>query len=140
MVTQTEIILYKNGQIPLEGGLSGAWHWPGVAFSASQAWMYFNEDLCLKHARWVLAWNPNADASPTGVRLVMADSGPSNVQVLEQFIQANRRTPMVSAVDITHKFNILNTNNIPKSIAMQTVGTGALKALVYSSVIECVWG
>lgn len=141
MRCQTEIILYRNSQHALDGSISGAvWAYPGTALSANTVQLYAQMGLTLVYARWMLAWNPNTGPSPTGVRLVNADSGPSNEGEMARFLIANANTPRVDAVDVTTPLKYWLAAGNQKTLAHQTCGNGTNGCKIFASVIECVWG
>lgn len=136
-VVQTETVLYRNAQTPLAGYASGAWHWPGVAFSASTSQLYAHMDLEISSCRFAYSFNPNTGASPTGLRLVALDLG--QVVPLATATRANLYTPISGGVDITSQMRWMIDNGRGVTLALQTVGNGAAGPLVYHAVIECVW-
>lgn len=141
---QTDFNFYRNSQVPLVGTISGAsFQYPGVALSANtftfnpiNGWMRGSK---IVYARWVLAWNPNTGSSPTGVRLVSADSSPTNIIEMARIDGSNYNTPRVDAVDITNQMQAIVDGGIWKSIGQQTYGNGANGCLIYASWIEIVW-
>ncbi len=134
---QTELLLYRNSQHPLIGTTSGCcWDYPGAALTANTTQFYANENLSLVFARWVLAWNPNTLSSPTGVRLIHADLGPKNETEIAGFRVVRKRTPIVSAVDITADLQALTAQ---KTLAHQTFGNGQWGCKIYGSWIEALW-
>lgn len=137
MIIPVEYILYKDQQNHLAGNASGNWSNQGVAFSAGTFQFYGSQIPTVKYARWVVAWNPSSGPSPVGIRLCTADSGPSNIIPVAQFLVANHNTPKVDAIDITSILNDLCKDNLNKTIFMQTVGNGISGCKIYSSVIEC---
>lgn len=137
----SELILYKNTEYPLHGTSAGASYvFPGTALSANVSVLHADKPMkLLTYARWVLAWNPNTGASPTGVRLIHADQGPSNIVQIAEFRATNKNTPKVDGIEITNELNALISAGLWKQLGHQTFGNGANGALIYSSVIECVW-
>lgn len=136
-VVQTETVLYRNGQVPLVGYPSGAWHWPGVAFSATTAQLYAHLDLSLDSCRFAYSLNPQSGPSPTGLRLVAIDSG--QVIPLASVTIPNRHTPTSGGADVTHQMRWLIANGRGVTLGLQTVGNGLTGPLIYHAVIECVW-
>lgn len=138
---QSEILLYRHPTNALVGTVNGAnWQWPGTALSASTSPFYgdkLNHSLC--YARWVLVWNPSTGISPTGVRLVLCDSGPTNLVEMCEIRQTYYNSPRVDAVDVTAKLNELITNKQFKQIGQQTFGNGGNGCLIYASWLELVW-
>ena len=141
MKVQTEFTLYRNTQYPLDGTASGAvWSYPGTALTANTTQLLASMGLTLQYARWVLVWNPNTNESPTGVRLVSADSGPANEAEQASFSRANYANPRVDSVDVTNQLKAIIAAGMSKSIAHQTYGNGGNGCKIYGSWIECVWG
>jgi hypothetical protein len=134
---QTEITLYRNGQVPLQGGASGAWHWPGVAMSASMSPLYSHMDLQIETCRWAFSWAPDAGPSPTGIRLVSLVNG--QITPLETVLMSNRATPTSDGRDVTSKVQALLGAGVPALLGMQTVGDSVRGPKVYHSVLECIW-
>lgn len=136
-VVQTETVLYRNGQVPLQGYASGAWHWPGVAFSATTAQLYAHLNLAIDSCRFAYSLNPQSGPSPTGMRLVALDFG--QVVPLATVTIPNLRTPTSGGIDVTQQLKWLVSNGRGVTLALQTVGGGGMGPLVYHAVIECVW-
>ena len=135
---QTEFTLYRNSQYPLKGTVSGCcWKYPGAALTANTTQFYADENLPLTYARWVVVWNPNTFQSPTGIRFISADLGPTNEAEIARFLTANVTTPIVDAVDITTELQALTKQ---KTLAHQTTGNGQWGCKIYGSWIECIWG
>lgn len=147
---QSEIILFKNSQNPLIGTASGAsWAWPGVALSANTHRLHANllASATLRYARWVLVWNPrvtdSVSFSPTGVRLVKFDSGPTNIEQITAVRSpagTTYTTPRVDAVDVSSAFQQIVSSLASKHIGHQTFGNGQHGCLIYGSWLELVWG
>ena len=132
---QTEFTLYRNSQAPLDGTISGAnWAYPGSALTANTTQFY--APMKLRHARWVVAWNPDTWSSPTGIALFAADSGPANEQQIVAFQVRHHRTPRVDAADITAFLTGLTEQ---KTLAHKTFGNGQNGCKIYGSWIEVVW-
>lgn len=128
---QTELVLVKNPSHPAEDGPAAEWAFLGSALTANTLQWYGQlvDSDRLYYARWVCAWNPRGAGE---VRLVQADSGPSNIVDIATFSR-NQKTPLVDAVDITATLKAIKTQ---KTIGHQG-GNGA--PLIYSSVIELVY-
>ena len=135
---QTETVLYRNAQIPLAGYPSGAWHWPGVAFSASTAQLYAHLGLSIDTCRFSYSLNPQSGPSPTGLRLVALDMG--GIVPLATVTIPNLRTPTSGGIDVTRQIKGLVSNHRGVTLALQTVGNGLNGPLVYHAVIECIYG
>lgn len=135
---QTEITLYRNAQVPLQGGASGAWHWPGVAMSASMSLLYSHLDLQIETCRWAFSWTPDAGPSPTGIRLVSVQRG--QITPLATVTMANRAAPTSDGRDVTDKIHALLDSQDSAWLGIQTVGDSVRGPKVYHSVLECVWG
>jgi len=136
-VVQTETVLYRNGQVPLAGYPSGAWHWPGVAFSATTAQLYAHLDLAIESCRFAYSLNPQSGPSPTGLRLVALDMG--QIVPLATVTIPNLRTPTSGGIDLTHQMKWLIGNQRGVTLALQTVGNWTNGPLIYHAVVECVW-
>jgi hypothetical protein len=134
--------LYRNAGTPVSGKPGGAqFDWPGSACTPSTVKLY-PELQCRKiaFARWVLSWNPMTGTSPTGVRLVFADDGPSNIQEIVRQLRTNGNTPYDDAFDITAKFqatwNAYQAAGKYVNLGHQTVGNGGNSPLIYGSWVE----
>ena len=146
--SQSEFVFYRNAQTPIIGTSSGAvFAFPGNALTASSFKLRANElgSANLLVARWVLVWTPdNPDPnSPTGVRLISADDGPSNIQQIARIDSptgVSTFTPIVSAVNVTTALQNIISSLQGKNILQQTYGNGANGCKIYSSSIEMVWG
>jgi hypothetical protein len=90
-----------------------------------------------------LVWNPQVSdpASPTGVRLVHCDSGPSNLVEVAAIRQQGEvyAKPRVGMVDITTVLNSLIAGKQYKQLGQQTFGNGGNGCLIYASWVELVW-
>jgi hypothetical protein len=147
---QSEIILFKNSQNPLAGTVPGAnWAWPGTALSANTHRLHANylASATLRFARWVLVWNPQVTDpvtfSPTGVRLVKFDDGPTNIEEVAAVRSpqgTTYATPRVDAVDVTSALQQIVSALTTKQIGQQTFGNGQNGCLIYGSWLELVWG
>ncbi|WP_197427421.1 hypothetical protein [Bradyrhizobium retamae] len=140
--TQSWLTIIRHSATSANGTSSGAWAFPGSALSASA--VQFNGSTItgcrLYSARWVVAWNPNATtASPNGVALAKADSGPTNVVHLTSFTRASTTTPVVDAVDVTAALQLLLDTATTKFICHQVVGNGTTGPMIYSSEVELIW-
>lgn len=134
---QTEWTLYRNAQTPLMGYPSGAWHWPGVAMSASMSILYANKTLDIDTCRWAFSWTPDSGPSPTGIRLVYVLDG--QIVPIAEAVMANRTTPTSDGRNVTGVIKQLITHQTPVWLGIQTVGDGIRGPKIYHSVIECVW-
>jgi hypothetical protein len=134
---QTEFTLYRNAQVPLQGYPSGAWHWPGVAMSASMSLLYSNRDLSIESCRWAFSWTPDSGPSPTGIRLVAVVDG--YVTPLVEVTMPNRATPTSDGRNVTAQIEWLLSLHQSAWLGIQTVGDGVRGPKIYHSVIECVW-
>ncbi len=146
MSIQTEFTLYRDAAVGLSGTVDGSnWAWPGQALTASTFVLRADQGLGqVKHARWVLVWNPrtNNPASPTGVRLVSADLGPTNIQEICRITSPSNQaynSPKVDGVDVTSYLNAIIAAGQLKTIGQQTFGNGGNGCLIYASWIEVVW-
>jgi hypothetical protein len=141
VLLQTEMTLVRHAGEPVDVPNDGKWYFPGSALSASMSQLHATSGMAKLHsARWVVAWNPRAPhASPSGVQLVHADSGPSNVCGIAQFLKSKKTSPVVDAADVTAALNGILAGGASKFLGHQLVGNGTNSPLLYSSVIECVW-
>lgn len=146
MSSQSEFVLYRDASVGLPGAVSGAeWAWPGQALTASTVVLRADKELSrVKHARWVLAWNPRTSQpeSPTGVRLVSADLGPVNIAEICRITSptdAAYNSPKVDAVDVTDALNAIIDAGLLKTLGQQTFGNGQNGCLIYASWLEVVW-
>lgn len=138
---QSEIVLYKNSQYALTGPATGAtWHWPGTALTANTS--FIRADMAQRtvvSARWLVVWNPSTSNSPTGVRLVKCDTGPSNIEQIGRITRTYTTTPVVDVVDITTEMQDIVDAGLYKVIGHQTFGNGVNSGKIYGSWIEIVW-
>lgn len=146
MSIQSEFTLYRDAANGLAGTVDGAnWAWPGQALTASTFVLRADHGLGrVKHARWVLVWNPRTSnpASPTGVRLVSADLGPTNIAEQTRIVSPTSQaynSPKVDAVDVTSQINAIIDAGQLKTIGQQTFGNGGNGCLIYASWLEVVW-
>lgn len=143
-VVQTEISFYRSAAVPIAGTTGTAWAFPGAALSASThvIWGVFQPTLA--YARLVVAWTPGSAFTKSGVRLVSADFGPTNIAAVCAF-ERTGTTPVVDACDVTAALQALITEYDgiagPSAfvLGLQMRGTGSVAAKVYSAVIEVVW-
>lgn len=141
---QTEIEFYRNSQTPLNGNTSKTPWFSGIALSASMHvinamnnWLIGSK---ITYARWVVAWNPNTNTDvKTGLLLVTADSGPTNILEVARIEHSNYMNPRVDAVDVTSVLNGMIQGGVWKQIGQQTFGNATTGPLVYSSTIEVIW-
>ena len=133
--------LYRNSALPLVGSVSGgAWAFPGAALTANTDKLYasYLQGRTVLLAKWVIAWNPNTDTNPTGVRLVIFDDGPANIVEIARVERTNYHNPLSDGAYITAQIQAVLDAGIDKNLGMQTYGNGANGALVYSFVIDIV--
>ena len=141
--------LYRNSSVPIYCPSDGSWVWPGGALTANTIKFYggfANQNgNNIAYVRWVIVWNPNVQSypySPTSVRLVIADDGPTNIYQIAQVMPPSgvaSITPIVSAVDVTQLFKTLVSQSINKTVGHQSVGNTATGPLIYGSWLEVVW-
>lgn len=139
--------LYRNAQTPLESIGTYPWHWPGSCLTAQSVIipLVALPLLNMVKVKWRLTWNPNIDdgTQQTAVRLCSCYDGPSNLVQQAAFFRANCTSPQNDAVDITTAFKSLVTQAIADQkdlqFTHQTVGTGTIGPLIYSSSLECVF-
>lgn len=122
----SELTFYRNPAVPIKGVVGNTWKSPGMALSASSVFIFPGSRV--KHAQFTLAWTPNATSGGyNGVRLMKADSGPSNMIQIAYIGRNSGVTPVVDGVDITSHINSiiddLNESGEPvKQIILQTAG------------------
>lgn len=137
----SEFVLFAHPSHPVIGQPGGAaYTWPGNALTASTFMFYGSRAGNLLYAQWVLVWNPDTAESPTGVRLVSADSGPTNIAALATITEAGTITPIVRAADVTVALQAIIAAGQDKHIGQQTAGNGGNGPKIYKSAIECWWG
>ncbi len=135
---QTVFDFYRNPAVPLEGTTpSTPWKYPGTALSASSFLFSAEKPMKVASARWVVAWNPNAGIGYNAVRLIKADSGPSNEVQIAFLNRNNTSTPVVDGADVTAAFQAICAGGVGKYILQQTCGDTASK--IYASWIEVVY-
>lgn len=144
---QSEMIFYKNTQVPLVGTNTQDWQWPGLALTANTS--RFSADLLqdakIVAVRWVLVWNPKMIDSEkfSAVRLVNFDNGPTNIveiAVIKSKVDKNYSTPRVDVIDVTKEFKLLLENRVTKQIGHQTMSTTGTSVWIYGSWLEIIWG
>lgn len=136
--SQTILEFYRNPAQPLSGTTpSTPWKYPGQALSASSIPMKFQFPMKVASARWVLVWNPAAGPAYNAVRLVTADSGPSNEMQIAFINRNNTNSPVVDGVDLTAALQTLCAAGQEKQLLQQTCGDTA--SHIYGSWIEVVW-
>lgn len=140
--------LYRNANTPLVGTGSSAWHYGGSCLTAQSvvfpllAMQYMNS---IK-VKWRVTWNPSIDAGDqqTAVRLVSADPGPTNVQLVKAFFRKNCMSPQNDAVDITAEFKALLAESVAAGTDLQFItqlaGNSTIGPQVYSSALEITNG
>lgn len=121
-------------------GTAGAYGWAEDATSASIQVLNIDQGVpsdwaTALFAEWRLVWLP-ANAS-NGVRLVHADSGPSNITQIAEFTGNAGGTPTNTAVDVTADLNALVAAGVWKQLGMQVKQAGGLT--IYQSRLEVVW-
>jgi len=138
---QVNYTFYRNPENALKGTSGGAdWAFPGKALTASSIPLKWNlmNNVNVVSAKWILVWNPFTAISPTGVRLVKMDDGPTNLVQLARIDGANTITPKVDSVILTNEFVIMASEGITKQIGQQTYGNGVWGGLIYASWIELI--
>lgn len=87
-------------------------------------------------AKWRLVWTPNDPSN--GMRLIHADSGPSNVVEIHEFTGLSDVNPIISEYDLTTEFNSLIGSPDWKTIAHQgKVSTGSVD--LWASWLTILW-
>jgi hypothetical protein len=148
MITSS-LEFYRNPSIPLgfpmggpsswAGDKRGGWNYPGTALSASSIrWFGLEDPDRLEYARWVLVWNPNNPSGGVyvGARLVLADSGPANLDQIGMISANAGNSPVVGSCDITAFLKAA----ADKQIIQQTQGDSIARGpLIYASSIDLKW-
>ncbi len=130
---------YRNPNGGLPGTVDGGdWVFPGQALTASTISFAGShlQGRQVVFARWVLAWNPSTGVSPTGVRLVKCDDGPTNCQPIATVLMSAYQAPRVDGATITSQIQYMIDNAEYKHIGQQTVGNGQNGCIIYSSFVE----
>lgn len=138
---QVEMVMHRDAGTAVNSAVSTTYAFPGTALTASTFQLYAASfaGMKLRYARWLVAWNPNTSgATASGVRLIHADSGPTNITQIAEFT-ATGSTPRTDAVEVTSDLNTLLAGGSNKTIGYQAKGDGTNACNVYLSVIECVW-
>ncbi|HET7736440.1 MAG TPA: hypothetical protein VFK52_10720 [Nocardioidaceae bacterium] len=119
------------------GTNGGTYAWPGDALSASVAVLLGNVANLrpVVFARWVLVWTPGNVNN--GVRLVSADSGPTNIVQISEDTGDSTATPIVHTATITDDLNAIIAADAFKNIGYQVKVSAAFE--VYQSRLELVW-
>lgn len=134
--------LFRNAGAPLVGYKGNPFGYPGSCVTAQsavfEAGAFFGASIV--SAKWRVCWLPNiTGASQTAVRLVSAESGPSNLQQLAAFFAGNNTTnPLNDAADITAAMQALVAQGDFFQLIHQTAGDNVKAPLIYSSAIELV--
>jgi len=138
--------IYRSACTPLVGTADGAvCQWPGTACTASTFKLYpeMMPNAEIKFARWVLSWNPDTGISPTVVRLVAADDGPSIFAELARQTRTNADSPFDDAIDITAALAPIwlqyQAKGAAFNIGHQTAGNGQNGPIIYGSWIEILF-
>jgi hypothetical protein len=122
----------------LQGWVGTTYSFAQDALTASTRALYMDLKLAtLVYARWLVVWNPRNSSS--GVRLIHADSGPTNIVEIAKFDTNPATTPVPSAVDVTTTLATLVSANVMKFLGHQSKGNGSQGAIIFSSSIEMVW-
>lgn len=111
------------------------WVWPGDVLSTSVKGIPANLGGFAKiaSARLVAVWTPQAGAV---LRLVHADTGPSNIQNLGEWLYpAVTGTPTSGGLDVTDALQAVLGGGVWKQIGIQVSGAGTLNR----ATLEIVW-
>lgn len=142
MIVQLD--LYRNASFPMQGVIGSSWGYGGACLTAQSA-VFRPEAVAgmdIKSVFWRVCWKPNImNGAQTAIRLISADSGPSNInQIASTFSGGKPNTPLNEAFDITSQFRDLVASheaaNAMFQLIMQSCGDGSNGALIYSSSIE----
>jgi hypothetical protein len=144
MAVQTCDVIYQSALTGEVGQASGT-HWTYLATACTPSFTtYFWSQLKaagaeILFARALIAWNPDTDASPTGLRLISADDGPANLIEIHRWLESNYHTPKVDAFDMTTTMQAMLAAGIYKHIGFQTIGNGANGPIIYEVRLEIIW-
>jgi hypothetical protein len=133
--------LYRSPQTALVGPIPNTWAFPGTGVTASLIqWRADYPGMDLEVAYWRVIWDPNGSgAGQTGVRLVHADSGPSNITSI--VAQTDDATGSVrnDAFDVTSTLQGFLDSETYKQIGHQMIGNATTAANLYMSELELIW-
>lgn len=119
-----------------------SWQMPDTANSSSIKPFYFH--MGMPHPAWVtwtLIWQPGANGT-SKTRLIMMDTGGpgyGNWEELAVFDGPPNRGPMISALDLTAKFQQLVLDKKSKYIGFQMMDDAVNPYTLWESRIEVVW-
>lgn len=144
----TQLDLFRNTDAPLVGYKGNPFNWPGKCLTAQSVIFHGDSllDLVVVKAIWRITWLPNINnGAQTAVRLVSADSGPSNIQPVAAFFGSNNvSNPRNDAADITQALITLIDSHKEAGTMFQfihqTAGDWTYGPLIYSSAIELILG
>ena len=131
----------------MKGNLTSTWNVQGACLTA-QSILFLNNAYPLNnitYAEWRVCWKPNiTNGAQTALRLVSADSGPSNISpVIATFSGGKPNSPLNEAFDITAALQALINSHCPANemfqFFTQSVGDGSNAALIYKSSLYVVY-
>lgn len=135
-----EITLYRSTQTALVGPTAATYGNPGVTgVTASYIQLYcaiLNRPL--QRVFWRVVWDPDCSTGSTGVRLVHADSGPSNITEIIAQTASGTGSVRNDGFNITDDINSLIAGTVDKQIGHQAIGNGSDAAKIYGSWLEVV--
>jgi hypothetical protein len=135
--------LYRSPQTALVGPTANSWEWMGTGVTASL--IQFRGDQTgqrLVYAYWRVVWDPNAGGfGSTGVRLVHADSGPSNITAFSgcSLTATDTGTVRNDAVNVLTELQGFLDGGTYKQIGHQGIGNATNAPKIYMSELELVW-
>lgn len=144
--------LFRNTDAPLVGYKGNPFSWPGKCLTAQAVIFHAAamDTLNISQAYWRLCWLPNINnGAQTAVRLVSADSGPTNIQQVAAFFGSNNiSNPLNDVANITQALHDLIASHkstgaeVARMFSMihQTAGDGVNAPLIYSSSLEIIFG
>ena len=114
---------------------SNIWQMAGASTSTSFKTFWFNR--AWQRITWAslrIEWIPMVRAN--SLRLIAADDGISNIQVLAEIAGADHRNPLLSVVNVTVAFQQLARTGRQRHIGWQVRGDGRNQLRVYQIHLE----
>lgn len=143
MITQMD--LFRNADAPMRGVVSNTWGYGGQCYTAQAAVFHAEalNGLNVLRAYWRCCWQPNiADPQQTAIRLLSANSGPSNLSVIASTFSGGKLRPglevLNEAFDVTREVQELVKKGEMFQLCTQSAGNGSVGCLIFSSSIELI--
>lgn len=136
-VVPTNIQLFGPAQTTNETvtDTAGAPKWIGSVLSGSTHFFPFSKGVApVASARLLVLWAPRNVANY--VRLVSADSGPTNIVELARLQSNGNMGPSAQAIDVTQVMNNLITAGVDKQVGFQIGGDGINAWTLYEVQLE----